>query len=470
MMIGRPDKGFLRDYPLALMLIFLSRKRLSGELSISSQGATKTISLNKGVVAFAHSTEPDDRLGEMLFKEDSISIKEYDAVVTTMKKTGLRQGDVLVKLNLLTPKELFDALKRQIREIVMGLFQLKDGMYEFIPGELQDDPVNLDLSMANLIYDGIKRIKDWTRIRNEMPDVNNILMISNDPRSLFQDITLSEEEKQVLALVDGDRPIRDIIEGSGLGRFEAQKVIYLLWILGMVTEQFNLQVPELTIDDILAPVEDKLDEFIARVDGIHSVLPSLDEYQLLSVPTDADFQKISRQYYRLSKEFHPDRYPDMDEAVKDKMSDVFEAIESAYRKLRRKQLERTYAEGDEDLAESLLKAARYELQDKNHREAARYLEEAVKADPDNAACWYYLSLALRKLQGQFVRAEEAAQFAHGLDNTNSEYLVSLGQLYIDEGRASEGRVYFEEAYAIDPENKKARDAALWFKTADRPSL
>ncbi|KKK46881.1 hypothetical protein LCGC14_3160810, partial [marine sediment metagenome] len=334
-------------------------------LSITSHGVTKTICLNRGSVAFAHSTDPDDRLGEMLFKENSISLVQYDAVVKTMKKIGQRQGDVLVKLNLLTPKGLFEALKRQIREIVMSIFQFKDGEYEFHSGPLLDDPVDLGLSMANLVYDGIERIRNWTRIRNEMPDLNNILMISNDPRSLFQAIALSDEEKQVLALVDGDMRIKDIMEGSGLERFAAHKVLYVLWSIGMVTEQFNLQGPELSVEDILAPIEDERGEFMARVERIHSELPTLDEHKLLSVEENADFREISRQYYRLAKEFHPDRHPGMEEEVRDKVAGIFEALEEAYGKLRRKQLERKYAEGDEDLAQALLKVAREELDGRN---------------------------------------------------------------------------------------------------------
>ncbi len=465
-----PEKGFLRDYPLPAMLIYISRNRLTGVLVISSQGAERSIYVNRGAVAFAFSSEPDDRLGEMLFKEDRISIAQYEALVKTMKKTGLRQGEVLVKLKLLTPKELFEALKRQIRSIVLSLFRLKDGIYEFRAGEVHEEAACLNLSTANLIYDGIKSIRQWTRIKNEMPDMNNVLMISHDPWSLFQDIALSYEEKQMLTLVDGERPIKEIIEASGLGRFAAQKVLYVLWTIGMVTEQFNLLVPPLTIEDILAPVEGEREEFISRVVGIHSGLTSIDEHRLLAVDGEADFNEISRQYYRLTKEFHPDRYPDLEEEIKDKVADIFHAIERAYETLRRKQLERKYTAGDEDLAQALLKVAREEIEGNNHREAARFLEEAVKSDPDNAECWHYLSLALRKLPGQSQRAEEAALFAQALDPDNAEYIVSLGQLSLDAGENEEARVYFEQTYALDPTNVKARDAVLWFKTADRDSL
>ncbi len=462
-----PEKGFLRDYPLPSMLTYLSRNRQTGVLDISSHGAGKSIYVNRGAVAFASSTEPDDRLGEMLFKEDSITMAQYEALVKSMKKTGLRQGEVLVKLGLLTPKGLFEALKRQIRSIVMGLFHLKDGLYEFRPTELHPEAVSLDLSMASLIYDGIKSIRDWTRIKNEMPNVNSVFMMSHDPRSLFQDIKLSMEEKQILMFVDGERPIKDIVEASGLGQFAAHKVLYVLWTIGMVTEQFNLQVPALTIEDILAPVEDERDEFISRVTGIHSVLPSLGEHKLLAVEEGADFQEISRQYYRLAKEFHPDRYPDLAEEEKDKVADIFEAMERAYDTLRHRQLERKYTAGDEDLAQALLKVAQEELDGNNHREAARFLEEAVKSDPDNALCWHHLSLALRRLPGQHPRAEESALFAHGLDEDNAEFIVSLGQLNLDSGNTKEARAYFEQAYALDPTNTRAKDAVLWFKTADR---
>jgi hypothetical protein len=466
-MSGVPEKGFLRDYPLPAMLITMGRNRATGVLRISSRGVVKKLCLDKGKMAFASSTAPEERLGEMLFQAGRITVKQYDKVVKAMKQTGRKQGDLLVELGIMKPRELFESLKQQVREIVFGLFRLEDGLYEFRPGELQDDTVALDLSMANIIYEGIKRITDPRRIKRDMPDVNNVLMISHDPMSLFQDISLTGEEKHVLELVDGDRTIGGIIEDSGLGELEARKIMYVLWSIGMVTEQFDLHVPDLTIEDILAPVEDEREEFLARVNAVHSVLGSMDEHKLLAVEKGADFQEIERQYYKLSKEFHPDRHPDLGEPERDRIADIFGAIGGAYETQRRRQLERTYTEGDEDLAQALLKEGREELEKGNSLEAARFLEEAVRADPDNAYCWHYLSLALRKLPGRFQRAEEAERYAQGLDPDNSEFFVFMGKLYLDTGRSEEAREQFEQAYAIDPMNAQAKEAVFWFRATDR---
>ncbi|MFC1770062.1 DUF4388 domain-containing protein, partial [Nitrospirota bacterium] len=322
-----PDKGYLRNYSLPCMLITLNRKRASGVLSISSQGDVKKIFLEKGNAVFATSTYSDDRLGEMLFKLGKINVKQYDEAVSRMKKTDKKLGAVFIELGILSPKELFWAVNRQVQEIIYSLLVLKDGLYEYSPDvEIPKEIIPLDLSMANLILEGVRRITDWTRIKNELPDMENILMLTDDPRSLFQDISLNEDERSVLALVDGDRTIQETIDASELGSFDATKIIYVLWSVSMVTEQFSLQVSGLTIDDILSPVDDRREEFLARVNSIHDVLDSLKPIQLLAVDERADFEEITKQYYRMTKEFHPDRYPDIkDLGIKDKISNIFDA-------------------------------------------------------------------------------------------------------------------------------------------------
>ena len=462
-----PDKGFLRDYPLSNILGQMSRERSTGVLKTTTQGIKREIYLEKGSVSFASSGAPEERLGEMLYREGVLTAEQYDAVVRELKLTGLKQGEILVEQELLTPGGLFEALRRQATRIANSLFEARDGLFEFRQGERP--PIgspNLRLGVAHLVCDGIRRITDRVRIRNEMPDVNNILMLSPDPRGLFHGIELREFEKRALMMVDGDRTIGEILDASGGDAESIRHALYVLWSMGTLTEQFNLQVPELTVEEILMPVDDRRGEFLARVDAVHGALGGMDEYKLLSVERTSDFEEISARYYRLSKEFHQERYPDLDEDTRRKLADITDAIESAYSILRRRQLERTYTEGDEDLAHALMKVAEEEMKGERYREAVRFLEEAVSADPDNAACWHDLSLAARRLSGSKPRAHEAAGYALGLDPDNVDYHLSMGQLLLDMGRAPEAREVFRQAYEIDPEDRRARDAVMWFKASD----
>jgi hypothetical protein len=68
-----------------------------------------------------------------------------------------------------------------------------------------------------------------------------------------------------------------------------------------------------------------------RILSFHQQLPQLDLFARLEVDTSADRQEIRRAYFRLSKEFHPDRYYGKDVGrFKDLLSDLFKAISAAF--------------------------------------------------------------------------------------------------------------------------------------------
>jgi DnaJ-class molecular chaperone len=53
--------------------------------------------------------------------------------------------------------------------------------------------------------------------------------------------------------------------------------------------------------------------------------------ELLDVDEGANYDTLKKHYYRLTREFHPDRYFSVaDPSVKDKLTAVFDAINQAY--------------------------------------------------------------------------------------------------------------------------------------------
>lgn len=456
-MSGMPEKGYLRNYRLSSMLVYLNRNRVTGTLAITSQGIIKRVFLQKGTAVFASSNYEDDRLGEMLVKVGLITMQQYDEAVKQRAVTHKRVGSILVELGYLSPKDLFWGVKYQVQEIIYSLFKLRDGHYEFEEGGVPSEVITLDLSMANIILEGLRRVDDLTRIKAELPEISEVFMLSDNPRDLFQDFALSVDERYILSLVDGERSISELIEHSRLSNFNTLKTLYVLWSVGLITEQFNLQMSGLSIDEILSPVDDQKEEFIHRVNAVHTVLDTLTPYQLLSVSRGADFDTITRQYYKLTKEFHPDRYPDIQEQeVKDRIAAIFDALAGAYNDLKRRQLARQFTEGDVALAEALLKNAKAEITAGNFPEAEKYLQEAVRANPDNAECWNYLSLALSKMPGRFEQAEEAIVFAEGLNPRSDDYVANRGLLYMQVGRTEEAQEQFDRAIEMNPANKKAQ--------------
>src|SRR4030043_2299110 len=138
----------IKNFSLPKVLAYLNRNRKTGTLIIKTPMFTKKVYLVKGDVIFASSTYEDDRLGEMLIKAGKITMEQYDESVKLLKRTKKRQGAILVELGYLTPKDLFWGVKFQVMEIIYSLFQLEDGGYEFLEGEIpHHEVITLKMSM-----------------------------------------------------------------------------------------------------------------------------------------------------------------------------------------------------------------------------------------------------------------------------------------------------------------------------------
>ncbi len=505
-----PLKADLKDVPLATLLMSLHRQRATGTLTVQVNGITKKMYLRKGEAIFASSTYEDDRLGEMLVKAGKIALKQYERSVELLKKTGKRQGAILVELGYLSPKELFWGVKFQVREIIYSLFQYPQGAYEFSPGPIPQEVITLKMSMGSLIYEGLRRIEDWTRIRRELPDMETVLALSDDPMSLFQEVEFSPQDKKILSLIDGKRTIREVIEASWLNSFEATRALYVLWRLGILTEK---RVEEaVPLEELFKPLRKEEQALKARVQELHQRLGQLSPYELLALEPGASLQEVKASYYRLAREFHPDRFYDSDDAeLKDKLSAVFDALTDAYNAIRQELQaeepevplmeleEEALAQGQAQMAQqeelateqlsleeapseeapqeppspqkvAELSAQKVSVLEKAEEKFRRGLEalrkgepqravealrDATRLAPERAEFWNYLALALSKAD-ELSSAEEALQEAIRIEPSKGDYYANLGLLYLRAKRPQDARVQFEKALALEPENDKAK--------------
>jgi len=473
-----PTQGNIRDQSLVKILVQLNRNRKTGTLSVKTPKFTKKIYVDGGDVIFASSSYEDDRLGEMLLKANKITLEQYDESVGILRASKKRQGAILVELGYISPKELFWGVKYQVREIVYSMFEMEEADYEFREEEIPaQEVITLKMSMGNLIYEGVKRIENWTRIRREMPDMSSVLRLSDDPLSLFQDIELGSQDKKVLSMIDGTKTISEIIEGSWMGSFEALKILYVLWSIGIIEEEASAfgkaggkaaqEEEPVSVKEILEIVPGEEEAFVRKVDFLYSRLGDLSLRELLELRDDkAGPEAVKKNYYRLAKEFHPDRYFNItDKSVKEKLAAIFAALTSAYNLLRSGKQECFDSIGDamapvradDSLrAEEQFRRGVEEFKKGNFWGAADNFRWASKMKPDNASYLNYLSLAYSRMPGKLKDAEEALLEAIKLEGLNADLHANLGLLYLKAGMKERAGSSFAKALQIDPGNEKAR--------------
>jgi len=459
-----PLKGDLREYPIAQIFISLNRTGMTGVFTVATPRFTKKVYFKDGDAIFAASNLEDDRLGEMLLKWGKINLQQYDRSVELLKKTGKRQGQILVELGYLTPKELYWAVKEQVREIIYSLFNLDHGEYEFVPGPLPtEEVITLRMSIGNLIYEGIKRTTNWSLIRRALPD-NLVPRLSSNPLSLFQEIKFSETDKKIFTLIDGKRTVKQIIDNSWISPFDALKILYTLYCLEVIEEvrPEEEEMVTLSLEELFRPIVVEEDVFVKKVNEFYEKLGSANYFELLGVSDDADIKTITKRYFDLTKEFHPDKsYSFSDPSLKEKLTAIVNSLTTAYNVLKdpasreayiRGITKRPEIRGESEAGE--LKRAIDLIKQGSPSSAIPVLKDLVKRSPQNPEIKNYLALAYLKT-GQYGPAEEVMKEAIRL-KPSSEYFTNLGLIYIKAKKSKEAEEAFQKAIEINPQNEKAR--------------
>jgi len=223
-------KGRLSELSLPDVLQYLRQGKATGILTLVSGGARKALYLKDGRVCFASSNLPNDRLGEILIREGKITVEEYEGSIRQLSG-GKRQGRVLVEMGALSPKDLWEGVQFQIREIVYSLFQWEDGQFHFEASSLPEkERITVDLNVVDLILAGIRRVESSGRIQGHYPAPDVVL-----ERVLDAEVSeLEPYEEHVLELIDGERSTMEVSRESEIGDNESLKVLYSLQASGLI--------------------------------------------------------------------------------------------------------------------------------------------------------------------------------------------------------------------------------------------
>src|SRR6185503_3669648 len=198
-------KGDLSELTLPEILQHLRLSKATGVLTVSHGGAKKSLFIKSGRVVFASSNLPNDRLGELLLREGKITVEEYEASIKAINK-GRRQGKALVEMGALSPKDLWEGVQFQVREIIYPMFQWEEGHFHFEESLAPEkERITVDIDIVDLTLAGLRRVDANGGIQARFVEGHTVLeRVAEAPAGL------EPYEQHVLVLVDGERSAVEI--------------------------------------------------------------------------------------------------------------------------------------------------------------------------------------------------------------------------------------------------------------------
>ena len=222
------------SFPDILQLLATGKK--TGILECKTSSRQKEVAFKDGNIVYASSVNSaEDLLGNMLLKRGKISKGDLERAITLHKQTGRQLGTTLIDMNLFTKEEIGECLKLQIEEIVYNLFSWREGDFVFHEGAApKNTPFLIELNTMNVIMEGTRRIDEWLEIQKVLPPDDVMLRIAQSPKSNREELVISIDEFRLLALINGERTLPDLIGMSPMGEFVTCRALYRLIVNNLV--------------------------------------------------------------------------------------------------------------------------------------------------------------------------------------------------------------------------------------------
>lgn len=461
-------EGELTTVSFAELLHDLYVMGQTGRMEMRNGGKTKIIDVADGYPVSIQTNVEEEYFGNFLVRMNLIEADQRDESLRRMKESGRLQGTCLIEMGVLSPQQVVNYLKLQIREKLFEIFSWPAGSYRFVADPtVQGDIQNVDMSVANIIQEGVRTHYDFERLERLMAGYwEQYLQLGTDRRYRFQDLKLTPQEAKIHESIDGTRTFEDVVTASPLPRERTLQVLYTLILSGMVEPILESRAAPQTVfyspqeaqrvrelidadgegtaapaeagagwaeesDDEMfgeedaptptphpsmiatPPIEDDFGDDVElrkRVVAMYERLADENLFHLLGVGGNPTEQEIRIAYHRLAKEFHPDRFfGRAGRDVKSKVEEIFRSINDAYDRLNTQEKINLY--------QKYLEGAELDDESKNRIEGVK---KVILAEQRYNAGLQYLK------EKRYTRAAASLRQALEVSPNEAEYVAHYG--------------------------------------------
>ncbi|MEK7799898.1 MAG: DUF4388 domain-containing protein, partial [Acidobacteriota bacterium] len=226
-----PSQGSIDGLLLPRLVAGLHLDEFEGTLRLTFPEATKVLYFKRGEIASAASNAEPDRLANILIHEGRLGTEQLDLARKHLQ-AGASIGKTLIDMGFLTPSELLQGARRQVRLVVVSCFQAPSGAYELVPGPLPPEVTSLGLNTRRLIFDCLQEAGDRAAVIREIGSMESVYRPTDRLALSLSALKLDFETDRIARLLDGSATLRDISSRTSLDDFTVGKVILALDLLG----------------------------------------------------------------------------------------------------------------------------------------------------------------------------------------------------------------------------------------------
>ncbi len=478
--------GKLEDFPAVQLLREAADASLGGTFRFESGQIKISIYLNEGEIIFAVSNVRGHRLIHKLVQWKAADEKDLAGMVNLPESEFAAQ---LIEAKRFTADAMANFRVWQVTEIIANVLDWTSGEWNFNPLVRVREDLKVSVNLPKILTQAARQLPgDYIQQRFQNDESLFSLSPNNAP-----DFDLSPEEAYVLSRFEGMMNVETTAMICGLPFEKVSQILFSLWLGGLISRSsyqaaFNeaviaqirsakiapapksvngasatangkpVEVPK--ISDEAKKVEDEIpvtpalpqelseeeqakqvEDFLQRVDESKSY------YQIIGVDNTAVASEIKQAYFKLAKQFHPDKFHSVGGLKHSRLQDAFTRLAQAYETLKNPKNRDLYdfklskqmlnsggkSEVSQFTPEEIYQNGVKELQGGNYNQAVAYLTRAATLEPNVAEYQARLGQALAINPKFRHQAEEKMQLAIKLDGKNADWRILLAEYYIAVG-------------------------------------
>ena len=258
------------------LLQWLSLGQKTGTLTVANKSVEKRIFFRDGRIISSATNDPREYLGQFLMSHGYLTEPELMKAMEVQRQSGILLGKILVMIKAINEEDLQRLMRMKAEETIYDIFLWPEGEFNFADGELPTQlMIPLQVDVTGIIMEGTRRVDEWPRIREVIPNDNVIPAIAKN----IDTGELEDAQRTIVGAIDGKRAIAGIVLESRSSKFMVSSTLNALIRAGfvrLVETAAKPQKPSPTTQEMAALHLSEADEVAALIQRANEALRKRD--------------------------------------------------------------------------------------------------------------------------------------------------------------------------------------------------
>src|SRR3954468_4644348 len=210
-------EGSLDAFSLPDIFALLSMTKKTGGLHLRREGAHGVVWLTTGALTGGASDVTRQALARRLIGSGQVSDDALQSAIDEAASDDtIGVARAVQQSGALDEGVLHDLVAEHIIDTVFDLLRWPDGEFAFAVDETNPDDVGVSRQVEDIVTEARRRLESWGTVAATIPSPQTVLSLATVPP---EDPQLSRDEWALLALIDGQRTVGEVVALCGRGDY-----------------------------------------------------------------------------------------------------------------------------------------------------------------------------------------------------------------------------------------------------------